>query len=72
VNTIIKTKSGQPQAVVRSFADGSEALNDIGGNTVAIYDAHRDVTLDKSGNVIAPRNRLLSLLPIGRIGIGKE
>jgi hypothetical protein len=62
MDTIIKTKSGRPEAVVRSFADGSEALNDIGGNAVAIYDAHRDVTLDKSGNAIAPRNRLLSLV----------
>jgi len=63
MHKIIKDKTGRPEAIVRRFADRSERLCDVSGNPIATYVAARDATTDRSGNIIARTNRLLSLLP---------
>ena len=61
---IIKDRTGsRAQAFLRPLTGGSEALCDLSGSRIATYNAQRDKTLDNGGNVIARRNRLLSLLP---------
>jgi hypothetical protein len=60
---IIKDKIGNPQAVIRTIAGGSQVLCDLSGSAVATYRADRDKTVDSAGNVIASKNRLFSLIP---------
>jgi len=60
---IIKDKVGNPQAVIRTIAGGSQVLCDLSGSAIAAYGAEREKTVDRAGNVIANRNRLLSLIP---------
>jgi hypothetical protein len=61
---IIKDKnSSKAQGFLRKLSGGSEALYDLSGSRVGTYNAQRDKTLDNSGNVIARKNRWLSLLP---------
>lgn len=60
---IIKDKVGNPQAVIRTIAGGSQVLCDLAGSAVATYSSERDKTVDGTGNVLANKNRLLSLIP---------
>jgi hypothetical protein len=61
---IIKDKVGNPQAVIRTIAGGSQVLCDLSGSSVATYNSERDKTLDVGGNVAGNKNRLLSLIPL--------
>jgi hypothetical protein len=61
---IIKDKIGNPEAVIRTIAGGSQVLCDLSGSSMATYSAERNKTLHAGGNVIGNKNRLLSLLPV--------